>query len=669
MNDNLKKTSSKARSSTNQSIEPDKQYRTRFSHKTRFEKHFKGSKPLKRGISINPHLVQSSRDPDLMIGGLNDHFDYQQYRLTHQNQKKQIPTKIFALGGLEEIGKNMYCIEYDDEILILDCGIKFASKNELPGISGIIPSFKYLKENEAKIRGLIVTHGHEDHIGAIPYLLKTVKVPNIYASVIASELIRRKVSEHKNAVLHELNVFSDQSVFRTKHFVIDFYRVNHSIPDSFGIAIATPNGNIATTGDFRFDFASNTDKTDVRKIAKIANRKLDILLCESTNSEHAGFNESEENVIRELNRLMIEASGRIILTSFASNLARIEEIIKIAVSRNKKILVIGRSMIGNIAVSRKVGYLKIDDRFMIQPRDVNNYPDHELLILCTGSQGEENAALNNMASGKNAWITLKPTDTIILSSNAIPGNYLGVQKVVNELHKSGAKVFVNSPNLKIHSSGHGAQLEQQLLINFLNPNYLIPIHGEYKMLRALQNSAVQVGLKRGHIPILRNGQVLHLINGLLSDPDEMIEVGEVYIDANDSTMEGKSIIQERFELGEHGVIFSKIYLDLNAKKIISMTPINIAGSFFAFESLEMLKKLNFKLKVEINKLMNSANDQPVTTDQIAKVAEKIISLAIWKFKKNNPIVYVDVVDTTKAALFKKTIQLPNQPKVKVDNVS
>lgn len=632
------------------------------NHKFNYKKnHQLQAKQLQRSVEDNLNLVSLSRQADLKISGLGGKFDYHAYWKTHQNHNPNKPTKIFALGGLEEVGKNMYCVEYDDEILIIDCGIKFASKKDLPGISGIVPSFNYLKENEHKVQGLIVTHGHEDHIGGISYLLKTIHVPNLYASVIASELIQRKVSEHKNAVLPKMNVFTDHSVFETKHFVIDFYRVNHSIPDSFGIVIATPNGNIASTGDFRFDFASHSDKTDVQKIAQIAQRKLDVLLCESTNSEHCGFGESEENVIKELHRLIMEAPGRIILTSFASNLARLEEIIKIAVGRNKKIIIIGRSMIGNIAVSRKVGYLKIDDRYMIQPNQINQYPDHEILILCTGSQGEENAALNNMARGKNAWINLKPTDTIIMSSNAIPGNYMGVQRVVNELHKSGAKIFTNSANLKIHSSGHGAQLEQQLLINFFNPTYLIPIHGEYRMLRALQNSAVQVGLKRENIPIMRNGQVVYLFNRKLSTTREMVSVGEVYIDANDSTAQGLELIQERLKLAENGVVYSKIYLDLQKKTIISLTPINVAGSFFAFESLEMLKKINSYIKNEAQKLMNSSPE--ITTNFIVTKCQEIISWIIWKHKKSQPVVVVEVVDLSKEQLLKEGIKIPTKTKI------
>lgn len=568
-------------------------------------------------------------------------------QITHHPEYAQncnIPTKIFALGGIEEIGKNMYCIQHDNEIIIIDCGIKFANKRELPGVSGIIPSFSYLKENEDKIKCLIITHGHEDHIGGVPYLLKTVKVPVVYAPTIAAEMIKRKVNEHTDAKLHELKVFADDSVFRTQNFHIDFYRVNHSIPDSYGVAVITPNGVIASSGDFRFDFANETEKTNLNKVAEIATRNVDVLLCESTNAENPGFNESEEKVLKELFNIIAAANGRVLLTSFASNLGRVEEVVRMGVQLNRKIVIIGRSMTENIEASMRVGYLKVNDDFIIKPRRINEFPDNEILILCTGSQGEENAALSNIANSRHAWVHLKPTDTVILSSNAIPGNFVSVNRVVNQLSKSGAKVLINSPHLRIHASGHAAQLEQQLLMNIFRPQHLIPIHGEYKMLRALKNSSVQVGVNKDNIHIIRNGQVLHLHNRKIYDPDEFIDASEVYIDAQDTIMGKEGVIQERHNLSENGIIIVQIFLDTKEKKINSITPLSVAGCFFILESIDLLKQINYQIKNNIEKYLTTKNI--IKLRELKHMIQKIIGIYVWKFKKIKPEIIVEITDAS-----------------------
>lgn len=310
------------------------------------------------------------------------------------------PTKIFALGGLEEIGKNMYGIEYKDDLIIIDCGIKFAD-NELLGIDGIIANFTYLHENAHKIKAVFITHGHEDHIGGIPYLLKEFNIPVIYAPKMASEFILRKLQEHKDAKPTKIEVYTDDTVVKTKHFKIDFYRVNHSIPDSFGICVQTPNGNIVESGDFRFDFQAKGEEFNLQKVAEIASRKVALFLSETTNAEIPGFSSSEENIYANINKIIKEAIGRVILTTFASNTTRINKVIEIALSLGRKICLLGKSMEANVAISRKVGYINMSDTDLVSSRDIKKYPDENIMILCTGSQGEELAALNMMARGKH----------------------------------------------------------------------------------------------------------------------------------------------------------------------------------------------------------------------------------------------------------------------------
>jgi ribonuclease J len=313
-----------------------------------------------------------------------------------------IPTYIFALGGVEEIGKNMYCIEHDNEIFIIDCGIKFADENVLLGVNAIICPFDYLVENKDKVKGLIVTHAHEDHIGGIPYLLKTIPVPKIYAAKLTAGIITKKLKEHKDLLPFSFEHFDDNTKLKSKYFNIEFFRVCHSIPDAFGIFLETPNGKIVSTGDFRFDFCTQGDESDILKMADLGRKEIDVLLCESTNAETLGFSVSEKNIIGELRRLIHKAKGRIFISTFASNLGRIEEIIEIAIKANRKICLCGRSMETNIETSINVGFLNVNKSCFIEPRDVNEVKDEEVMILSTGSQGEEMAALNQMASGKHS---------------------------------------------------------------------------------------------------------------------------------------------------------------------------------------------------------------------------------------------------------------------------
>jgi ribonuclease J len=314
---------------------------------------------------------------------------------------KAISTNVFALGGIEEIGKNMYIVEHDDEIFIIDCGVKFVDENTMLGVNAIICPFDYLAANKNKVKGLIVTHAHEDHIGGIPYLLKTLPIPKIYGAKLTLGIISRKLREHRDLQPHTFQVFDDDYKIQSKHFKIEFFRVCHSIPDSFGIFFETNNGKIVSTGDFRFDFSTQGDESDILKIAEIGRRDIDILLCESTNAETQGFSLSEKYIVDEIRRIINKVKGRVFISTFASNLGRIEEIIEIGIKFGRKICLCGRSMETNIQTSIRVGFLNVDQSSFIETRDVEKYKPEEIMILLTGSQGEEMAALNQIASGKH----------------------------------------------------------------------------------------------------------------------------------------------------------------------------------------------------------------------------------------------------------------------------
>ncbi|AEW44920.1 Metallo-beta-lactamase superfamily protein [Mycoplasma haemocanis str. Illinois] len=599
----------------------------------------------------------------LDIGGLEEgSLESLDQKLKNLNNQV-IPTKFFALGGVEEIGKNTYCVEHDDEIIVIDAGIKFVNRKHFPGLSGVIPSLSYLKKNQHKIKALVITHGHEDHIGGIVHVLKEVNFPVIYSPIMASELVKRKVADHKLPA-QNIVLYSPNSVFFTKHFAIDFYKVNHSIPDSFGLCLVTPNGVIVSSGDFRFDFASKNDKFDLQKISAISTRGVDLLLCESTNAEQPGFNESEKVVINEIHNIMSSTKGRIIITFFASNIGRIEEIFKIAVNLNKKIIILGHSIDSNVTASKNVGYLKVNENIIISPKDINSYPDDEILIICTGSQGEENSALNNISKNKHPTIKLKSSDSIIFSSNVIPGNTAAVEGVINRLHKSGCNIYLNSSNLKIHSSGHASKLEQQLFVSLVNPKYIVPIHGETRMMKALARNCVEIGFNEKNIFIVKNGDVVHLLNGVVSVSDEKIDASLLYIDGDETTSEGESISKKRTELGAKGLVVLHILLDSKKSELHLISPIANAGSFFLSESVDFVKKLSSTVQSEIKNLLKSKK----TKTEISAMIASLLAKEIYSEKKQKPNVEIIVTDVSKEDIFKDPI-LPKQEEATVSSES
>ncbi len=565
-------------------------------------------------------------------------------KLFNDNKPNLKPTKFIPLGGVEEIGKNMYVFEQGDELFIVDCGIKFCDQ-ELPGVDGIICNFNYIVENAKKIKGLIITHGHEDHIGGIPYLLMTVDIPKIYAGRLPIEMIKKKLKEfHEIKNMPEFVIIDDSSVIKTNEFSIQFYRVCHSIPDAFGIYINTTNAKIVHSGDFKFDFSTKGDEFDILKLSKFGNTDVDLLICESTNAETLGFAPSEKYVIDELSNIISSCPGRIFVSTFSSNLQRIEEVIEIAIRAKRKICLLGRSINSNVNISIDIGFLNISKELIIQARELKDFQDKEILILCTGSQGEEMAALNKIAQGQNPWITLKPTDTIIFSSSPIPGNYESVEQLVNRLYMCGVQIKTNSKETKLHSSGHATQIEHQLLFKLTNPQYLIPIHGEFKMLRALRQSAIDSGIHQDNIFQITNGQVVEIIDHKLYQTSDSVDVEEVYVNNGKIDNNLIGMLNYRRILSEDGIFSVTLLIDTKNMKQVSVPSITTKGSFLVKNSQALVTKISYSIKERIDKIL--AKSSHINITYIRKTVASIVHFFIWSNKRKKPLVRTCIIDVS-----------------------
>lgn len=555
-----------------------------------------------------------------------------------KNEKDK--TYIFALGGLEEIGKNMYVIEHNEEIIVVDIGIKFASHNML-GINGIIPNFDYFKDNNKKITKLIITHGHEDHIGGVPFAIRDIQIETILSPLLAAELIKRKISEFKEINnIPEIEIFSDESVIKTKYFEIDFFRVCHSIPDCFGLCIKTPNGNVMSAGDYRFDFGKYNDDTDIHKIVEMSNRGIDIFLAESTNSDQVGFSETEDNIIENIESIMRATKGRIFVATFASNLGRIERVIEKGINLNRKICIMGRSMEANIKTSKKVGYIKLNDSDFISSKEIATTPDENVLVILTGSQGEEMAALNLMSEGKYLKVNLKPSDTILLSSNPIPGNFKSVETLVNKLFKLGVNVIQHSPLFKIHASGHATKQEQQMMIKLIKPKYLFPIHGESKMLRSMKNNAINIGFNPENIIIGVNGQKIELHNHEAKLTNYCVDTTPVLIDKKIPSKHTYKLIEDRKVISEEGVFLALICLDKEKRQLYKNPMLTTRGCFYAKNSSALISKISYSIKEELETMMKNKNE--FSNSDIEEIIKKNIHMYIWKNKKKHPVVLTTI---------------------------
>ena len=509
--------------------------------------------------------------------------------------------KVYALGGLGEVGKNMYAIEAGDEIAVVDAGILFPDSSY--GINYIFPDVTYLKENEDKIVGIFITHGHEDHIGGLPFLFQYISKPTVYATGLAVGLIKNKFSEYANLSINLVEYQSD-SVFKFNNFEVSFFRTTHSIPDSFGIAFKTKIGYILHTGDFKFDLTPIGPGTEFDKLSKYASSGVALLLSDSTNAIVNHLSPSERIIGENISTIFSQIKGRIIISTFASNVYRVDQIVKACVDNNRKLVIIGRSMAKNVGVARTMGYINANDDTFVDIKDFQMLPDNKIVILCTGSQGEPLAALSRIAKGEHPYIKATKGDTIIFSSSIIPGNQASINKIVNNLYKAGANVIANSPLLDTHTSGHASKEELKLMLQIVKPKYFMPIHGEYAMLKNHVDLAIETGIDKDNCFIMENGDVLELTKTKAKITSK-VPTDNLFIDNNEEIVNGATI-KERRMLSEEGMI--SIVFMINKNKEFDLPSINTIGFVYSKDSNFILSKVKFRAADKLKQYIASTKE-------------------------------------------------------------
>ncbi len=523
---------------------------------------------------------------------------------------KENVTKVFALGGLGEVGKNMYCVMHENELIIIDAGVIFP--DDMVGVDYIIPDFTFLKRNERKIKALFITHGHEDHIGAIPFLLQNVQIPAIYAPNQAVGLIKGKLEE-RNIQYKNLFVYNEQTKVKFKHIMVEFFMTTHSIPDSHGICVHTPNGVIVTTGDFKFDLTPIGPMANLHKMAEIGKKGVTLLLSDSTNALNEGFSASESKVDEALSDIFKKHHGRIIIATFASNIYRLKHIVDTCKRNNRKIAIFGRSMTTNIEISIEGGYIKNKGIF-ISPEEANSMPDNKVCLLCTGSQGEPLAALSRIANGSHKQIKLKNDDTVVFSSSAIPGNAVSISRTINKLYLKGVKVYTNTSLSDVHTSGHASQEELKLMIRLIKPKYFMPIHGEYRMLKEHADLGVMCDIPKENTFVLSNGDVLNIKNGYVTKGETVI-AGDSYVDGNKIGDVDNIVLKERKSMSQDGIVI--VTLAIKNNNLLANPTITTRGFVLVNDNIELLHDLENKAKSVVeNKLKNINELKPVIISEL-----------------------------------------------------
>ena len=538
--------------------------------------------------------------------------------------------KIIPLGGLEQIGMNITAFEYEDSIVVVDCGLSFP-EDDMLGIDLVIPDVTYLKENISKVKGFVITHGHEDHIGALPYVLKEVNVP-IYSTKLTLGLITNKLKEHNLVRSTKLKEVKHGQVINLGDFSIEFIKTNHSIQDASALAIYSPAGIVVHTGDFKVDYTPVFgDAIDLQRFAEIGKKGVLALMCDSTNAERPGFTMSERTVGHVFDNLFNEhKNARIIIATFASNVDRVQQIINTAYKFGRKVAVEGRSMVNIISVASELGYLRIPENTLIEIDQVKNYPDEKVVLITTGSQGESMAALSRMAANIHKKITIKPNDTIIFSSNPIPGNEKAVSKVINELSMKGAKVIFQD----VHVSGHACQEEIKLIYSLVRPKYAIPVHGEYRHLTAQKHVVEDLGIPKENIFILASGNVLEL-DANSAAVTGSVHTGAIFVDGLGVGDVGNIVLRDRQHLSEDGIMIVVMTLERHSNVVLAGPDIVSRGFVYVRESEDLMEDA----KEVVENALDSCLERNITDwGKIKNTVKDALSDFLWKRTKRSPMI-------------------------------
>ncbi|MCM3246173.1 ribonuclease J [Cytobacillus oceanisediminis] len=547
---------------------------------------------------------------------------------------------IFSLGGINEIGKNMYVIQYDDDIVVIDAGGKFPDETLL-GIDLIIPDITYLEENRDKIRGLIVTHGHEDHIGGVAYLLKKINMP-VYATRFTLGLIELKLTEHRLMGDSELITIDSDSSLDFGKIGVSFFKVNHSIPDCLGIVFKTPEGNVVHTGDFKFDLTPvNQEHADIHRMAEIGRSGVLALLSESTNAERSGFSPTEHIVGENIEEAFMKAPRKIIISTFASNVSRVQQVVAAAIRTNRKLVLLGRSMVNVVDVAIERGYLTVPEGMIVNPREAMNLAPEKVCILCTGSQGEPMAALSRLSAGNYRDAEIHPEDTVILAASPIPGNERDVSKIIDNLFKLGARVIYGSgSSTGMHVSGHGYQEDLKLMLTLMKPKYFIPIHGEYRMLHHHKLLAESIGVETGHTFIIKNGDVVDIENGEARQT-RRVPAGDTYVDVVGVGDIGSIVLRDRKQLSEDGMIVIVLTMSKNERKMISRPDTISRGFVYARESEDLLREINRIAEKTVNDLPEQDKSQ---WNVIKQSIKKSLGQYLFEKTKRKPMILPIIIE-------------------------
>ncbi|MEQ6377082.1 ribonuclease J [Bacillaceae bacterium S4-13-56] len=555
--------------------------------------------------------------------------------------RNQNGVSVFALGGLYEIGKNMYVIKSGEDIIVIDCGNKFPDETLL-GIDLIIPDMGYLEENKERVKALIVTHGHEDHIGGIPFFLKKINVP-VYATRFTLGLIELKLKEHRILRESTLREINSDTILTLGSVHTHFFKVNHSVPDCLGVVFETPEGNIVHTGDFKFDLtpAADKDRSEIHKMASIGEKGVLLLLSESTNAERPGLTPSEQMVGEHVLEAFMKAERKVILSTFASNINRVQQVVEAAKKTNRKLALLGRSMINVVDVAMERGYLDVPDDMLIEQVQIMDMNPEDVAILCTGSQGEPMAALSRLSTGDFRGVDILPGDTIILAAGPIPGNEKSVSRIVDNLFQLRANVIYGSGSSSgMHVSGHGYQEDLKLMLTLIKPKYFVPIHGEYRMLHHHRRLAESVGVEEGNTFILNNGDVVDISQGEARQT-RTVPTGNTFVDGIGVGDIGELVLRDRKQLSEDGMVVVVLTMSRRDKTLINSPDTITRGFVLNRDSEDLMKDMNQLIARTFNDMKKTDRNQ---WSVIKQSVRKVVGQYLFKELKKKPMILPVIIE-------------------------